>query len=459
MDNPFEMYVTDGRMRNAQPIGTIAEATFTTRHLAQPTGTFSMPDDHPLNKRLLSDDARVIVRYKDEHLMSGKVRSPKGKITPGGTVGYELADDFRWLVGTGAWVNPTNPAPATSLSATDVAAMGQASLPGGPSTAGADGTVQGQSGYYQWPAGVDLTESVVKNLIRVNFDRLNRWSQNNAPPPIAAFKARNYALAPDLGRGYSHRAAGDLPQVRNDSLDTYLIPLLRAAGLGIRFQQDPQSATVTVDIYQPKIYPQKLTVPSGIITDGDWSFTSTNATNVLVGGPGELAARIYRYFTAPASTLGALDVVETFKDAAGGQIDWPATLSDAYRVEKYMQLRPDIAPASYAEVLDAMVKGAADSLADGAPTAGVSVSLSETARFSYGGPKGFHIGDTMTISTGDSRALEFTDTLTECELKATANEGLVVTPVVGDKILNPNLRYARAIVGLAMNLRHRSTAK
>lgn len=455
MDNPFEMYVVDGQMQNRAPIGGVVGAEFTPRHLAQPSGSFSLPDDHPLNKRLLADDARVLVRYKGEHLMSGKIRSPKGKIVAGNSVLYELQDDWRWLVNTLAWVNPNNPAQASSLGATDTDGMGQAWLPGGPTTAGADGTIQGQSGYYQFPSNVDMTESVVKNLIRANFDRLNRWSRGLAAP----FDARRYTIATDQGRGYSHRTAGDLPQVRNESIDTYILPLLKQAGLGIRLKQEVGATTVGIDVYQPKIYGQKLTVPSGIVTDGDWSYSSPNATNVLVGGPGDLAARLMRYFTANSASFTTRDVIEVFKDAAGGQIDWPETLADAYRVEKYMQLRADIAPTSYADVLAGMVKGASDALTDGAPTSGVSVTLSETDRFSYGGPKGVHVGDTVTIATGDTRALEFTDTLSECTLKLSNDKGLEVTPVVGDKILDPNLRYARGIVALAMNLRRRSTAK
>jgi hypothetical protein len=403
----------------------------------------------------------VIVRYKGEHLMSGKVRSPDGDITPGGIVTYTVQDDWRWIVNTLGWVNPGNPIKPTSLAAATQSAMGQAWLPGGLATSGADGTIQGQSGYYLWPTEVRKTEAAVKALIQDNFDRLNRYYAQF--PQLDGFRARNYRLGPNLKRGIDHVNAGGLPQVRMGTLDTYIVQMLTAGNLGLRFAQDLDEPIVDVDVYVPAQGP-RLTVASGAVAAGSWSNTSPNATHATVGGPGDLAARMYDQVSTPRAgdtrtPFPSLDVIEVFKDAASGQIDWPETLSDAYRVEKYAPLRADVAATSYADALATIAEAAADALSDGAPSSGVSVTLSESKHFQYGGELGVHVGDWVTIATGDDRALEFTDQISECTLALTQDNGLVVTPVVGDKKLTPDQRFSRAIVRLARTLHRRSASQ
>lgn len=81
-------------------------------------------------------------------------------------------------------------------------------------------------------------------------------------------------------------------------------------------------------------------------------------------------------------------------------------------------------------------------VAEGAPTYGFSLRLGETENFSYGGD-GVHVGDKVTVNAG---GLVKTDLLRSVTISWTVEEGLVVTPVVGEDIQDqPNKALGKLI--------------
>jgi len=109
--------------------------------------------------------------------------------------------------------------------------------------------------------------------------------------------------------------------------------------------------------------------------------------------------------------------------------------------------------AIFSTYLDA---AGAKALAEGSPTSGLSLELSETEVFHFGGTDGIQLGDTITAT---SRGLSFTDRITEATLSWDATDGLTVTPRVGTKTDDPDRQLAEAIASLARAQIRLSTSK
>jgi hypothetical protein len=303
--------------------------------------------------------------------------------------------------------------------------------------------------YYVWPDGstfwggpsIDTAETAIKHLVGINFNRLGR------PVTIGA----------DLGRGGNARAAAMLPQVRFGSLDTNLESLLEWSGLHLTLRQDPTLPTINLEVGVPAVWPQTLTVESGIILDGTWSTADPEATRTIVGGPDELGARAF-WGINDATGLEAEygDIIEVFRDATGATRNWPDTIPDFKELAKYYLLRPEVSAADKAIFSTYLDAAGAKALAEGSPTSGLSLELSETEVFHFGGTDGIQLGDTITAT---SRGLSFTDQITEATLSWDATDGLVVTPRVGTKTDDPDRQLAEAIASLARAQIRLSTSK
>jgi len=303
--------------------------------------------------------------------------------------------------------------------------------------------------YYVWPDGstfwggpsIDTAETAIKHLTEINFARLGR------PVTIGA----------DLERGGNARAAAMLPQVRFGSLDTNLEALLKWSGLHLTLAQDPTLPTVNLEVGVPAMWPQTLTVESGIILDGTWSTEDPEATRTIVGGPDELGARAF-WGINDATGLEAEygDVIEVFRDATGATRNWPDTIPDFKQIAKYYLLHPEVSAVDKAIFSTYLDAAGAKALAEGSPTSGLSLELSETEVFHFGGTDGIQLGDTITAT---SRGLSFTDRITEATLSWDATDGLTVTPRVGTKTDDPDRQLAEAIASLARAQIRLSTSK
>jgi hypothetical protein len=205
--------------------------------------------------------------------------------------------------------------------------------------------------------------------------------------------------AGDLGRGAV--IPGGI-KARFQSLRDVLLPAVETAGLGITFKQDDNH--IVCDVYAPVTYPVILSERAGMITDWSWSSANPKATRVVTGGPGDGTARVFR--AQADATLEAQfgDKVEVFRDARDAD---NTTLQDARGSE---------------------------TLTDGSPKYGFSLTLAETDTFRYGG-SGVHVGDIVTVDLGFATR---TDVLREATLTWTADAGVVVTPRVGEIQDNPD---------------------
>lgn len=364
------------------------------------------PDSDAADMLANVDGARIVARYRDEHYLSGMVRSDGGSVTPDGNVTFTIEDDYRILNNAVAWVAPTRPVTPATL-----ADLGQAWQTG---PAGTVGTTTGQSGHFQFPADVESAEAAIKHLITTNLvTRLGR--------PVTVLENQN--------RGGNIRTGGLLATLtpRNGSIADEVAPILEWSGLGLRVWQEPRGDGFLVDVWEPETWPSVLDYTSGAVPSGNYERHRPTITRVLAGGPGESADRAFYTVTDAALEARYGDIIEVFADATGASLEWPESLAEAFRVPKYYGLRPEVTPdlkTRFANYLDAAAR---KKLAEGAALAKITAALAETDAFHMYGDDGVRPGDIVPILT---RSGNLSERITSATLAL--SNGLTITPTLGE---------------------------
>lgn len=443
-------------------LGDFDYLTVTERWLAQGTGELSVSATHPKLPLMLAPGARYIVELvggPDQVQVSrGSFRDPVGDFTPGGSVRFQLQDDWRVLNNILIRVNTDEGLQATSL--TDPAQSVEAPIPP------AAGTDTGRLGYYNTGGGPWIAEDAVRALIEQHLGQ--RW--------FAEFGVYRFAVPPSEGRGPD--VTDFMQQFRFCTIAEAITPILEYANLGLQFNAFASPgdgpAQETAVMWEPKTWPVTLTPDSGTVVGGEWSLSSPTATDAIVGGPGELASRAFLGSTDTDLRNEYSDLIEVFRNATGAPLEWPTSLAEQFRVAKYYHLLT-IADgvtmdqqAAFARFLDT---AAADVLAAGAPTSGVSLQLQESEGFRFGGIPmtvgvvgtryGFATGDYVTVAPSSQTnlsSLEFTARITETTLTQSA-KGLTVTPQVGKRIGDPDRDMAETVRAIADSNRRQAVAQ
>lgn len=444
MDSPFDITVYNKDFGFEGFVVDPGYAYFVPAWRDQGYGNFMLDANNPHTEILQTPGSRIVCEYRGEHLLSGPIRSRRGDILSNGSATYQVSDDRRLLRNTLAFVRPGAPLEASSLSS-----PGQTWRPAGD--AGTAGTTAGQFGYYLWPNGsavwngLDTTsaEFAIKHIIEVNLvQRLGR--------PVV--------IEPNLGRGGDIKAAGALPDVRFETLEEIVEKILDWSNLGLRMWQPKNGMAIHVDVYEPGEWVQPLTPESGIVRFGTYEVTAPISTRSVVGGPGEGLARAFTGIQGAGNLTEREedwnDVIEVFRDGTGATLAWPEALAANYRVAKYYPFQ--VGATAAAVFRDYLAAAGAAGIAEGAPTSGLSLTLSESETFHFGGSDGIQVGDLVTVK---AQGQTFTDRLLRAEISFTRDKGLEVTPVVGTKTDDPDEQVAEAITKLARALRNLSTAK
>ncbi|QSZ47235.1 hypothetical protein [Arthrobacter sp. D5-1] len=221
-------------------------------------------------------------------------------------------------------------------------------------------------------------------------------------------------VATDQGRG----AVGTYTFRMHPAYDR-LFPAVDQAGIGVTVRHSGNG--LLLDCYTPRNYPHRLSPESGTVIGGTYTLAAPTATRVVVGGQGEGVAREFRQYPDAAREAQWHDVIEVFRDARD------STSTDVF------------------------AERAAETLAEGAPLAGLSLELSETKHFRYGGD-GLRRGD---IVTAELDGLLYTDVLREVRLSAD-KDGDLATPVIGERLDDPDVRLAKSIRALKRDNTDRS---
>lgn len=199
---------------------------------------------------------------------------------------------------------------------------------------------------------------------------------------------------------------------RFHTLAERLFPAIETAGVGITFEQS--GAGIVCDVFVPPVFETILTEESGVLQWWSWTSTDPSATRVVAGGNGDWINRAFLQVIDTALETDHNDVVEVFQDARD------------------------------AENSTVLTSRANEALAEGAPKTGFAVRLSESETFRYG-KNGLVVGAKVTISVG---GITRTDILREVTMSYTRNDGVEVTPIIGEVHDNPDRSIANFLVRL-----------
>lgn len=243
-------------------VGDPDHLTVTPRHNQQPTAALTLAVDHRRAANLRTAGARVVITYRDEHLLSGPVRGIRTTGPgPARAETFEIEDDWRLLRRLLAWPVPAQPI-----------------------------TNQGGAEHHviTGPA-----ETVAKTLLGAAITR------TGAPITVAT----------DQGRG-------DTIEVRARMVPPadVLLPRLDQAGIGLTVRQ--VGAGLVLDAYEPTTWPGLLSEASGTLAESpQWSRTAPTTTRVVLGADGEGTARTFRSKVDTALEAQWGDVIETWIEA------------------------------------------------------------------------------------------------------------------------------------------------
>lgn len=450
MDNPFDITIYD---RDFGFTGRVVDPQFTNLVPSwqnQGYGNFALAANNPHTDALMEKGARLVVLYRGKRILSGPITSWQGGVAKGGAelVTYQFLDWavlFRRVL---SWVAPRNPLMPGSTSQ-----LGQAWMRPGYSVT--PGVTLHQTSYYQW-AAVDSAESAIKNLVRDNM--VTRLGM-----PIT--------IAPDLHRGPNPTAI--LPEVRMEPLADSLQPIMNFSGLSVAIWQEKYGTGWHMDVVEHGQWQQALTPESGIIVDGYYGVNHPEVTRPIVGGPGDSAARAYGGIQgAGLLTPDEVDFgypQEVFSETDGDfDFRWPDGTDDDHQVPKYYPFAVSATEAdrfrafldqAVAKALEVDPSSRFDSDDKVPPQPAVStlqLTLSETPTFHFGGDDGIQIGDYVTLRI---RGATFTDYVTECQMVFTRDDGVKITPLIGQKQDDPDVQVAQQLAALARAYARQQTRK
>jgi hypothetical protein len=383
----FRITTYDANFQRTGWIGAYQSISLTPMHNGVGQATFTIDADHPRAFDLMQEGARVVITSEPHTIDDAIITGP-----------------IRGMSGAG-------PGPRANITFSvedDYRVMQQ--ILGWPNPTGDifhqgyddDGETLGDYHRIQGPA-----ETVVKGFVAANNPRLGL--------PIT--------IAPDGARG------SDIDvRMRMHPLTERLMPAVDLAGIGVRVRQTslgPYGGGLTLDVYEPVTRERTITESSGILVEWGWSRSGPTNTRVIVGGQGEGIDRDFRLKT------------DTAREAAWG----PASVHEVFRDARDVEL------GNY----DLLDKRADETLAEGAPTAGLKLRLAETETFRYG--RTVLVGDKVTVTVAPG--VEITDVLRSANITHSTEAGLRIEPVVGDPTATDehDILIARAIARLAKGLR------
>lgn len=239
------------------------------------------------------------------------------------------------------------------------------------------------------------SEGVFKQALSENFARLGvPWS-----------------VAPSQGRGSATRA-----ELRMHPLADKLLPALIADNLIVTLAY-PATGQVVVDVREAKLVPGVVTLASGVLGSFGFDRTAPTATRIVVGGRGEGVEREFVEVRDDALEADWNDIIEGFVDARNTDVGSDITIDGR------------------------------EALTAARPTSGISSTLAESERFRYGST--YIEGDRVAVSIGPVDVVQ----QISVSISESANQGVEVTPRIGDIKDDPNEQLAQDIARLARGAR------
>lgn len=411
-------------------------------HNARGSVEFASTVDSPAFQWLAEDGARVVLTGASEMPWSGELSTEIGPATDlDRDITYTAVDDWGIVMDFPVPVNPNQPADASTLEALgqSVRATGVTSTPG---------TVENQVGYYIW-RNTGSAEGTVKAAIA---DTLRWWGRTDV------------VIAPNLGRG---GPPAMLPPTRFDRLEEVCVPIIEAAGLGLRIAQLVRNGIVdpyiTVDVWEPRTYGQTITPGSEVIQSGTYRRDRRPQANAVVGGgPGQDAARAFRV-ARDEESIAKHGVIPVFQDMTGLPVEWPDGLDQAYQIAKYLMLRSEVTAEAKAAFDRAFKEALAKALTERQITAVLTVALAESDGFFLGTKiidgerqRGFELGSAIPV---EAAGVKFTERIRLLTVTQTRGGGDQIEPSFGGGSSNEVDIIAREVANLGRKIAALTTSR
>jgi len=463
--NPFKLEVYTKAFAYQLDIGNPLRLTFTPRHNQQPTGELVMSARHHAVPTLAANGCRYRLWYKGEFLSSGVVdfKSAQGPMGLA-TVTYQLRDDF-WVINSIlGWQAPTS-----------------------------DISDQTSAEYRKYTGSA---EKIAKDLIRDNgLTRLGMpltiaTNQDRGGTVTGGLKVRmdqlGEVLLPMLekaGLGIRFRnTSGNRITVDVYEPVTQPLQLTEAGGQVLDYTWTARNPSVTrivaggsgekkeriFNSYTSTLEADYGTIIEAFADSADLGDEYRAAESDLESKNAQLETELKDRNEAWNKRERARNKRDTLLEnknvaqAVGGTTYTNATARYNEASNDYIQANVEYNTAYTAWTNAFNARNAAASLvgtrrmehraeleqrakekvAEGHATYGFSLTLGEAENFTYGG-NGVHVGDRITVDAG---GLEITDVLRSATLNWDAENGMKVTPVVGDNVEeNPDRKLASLV--------------
>lgn len=211
-------------------------------------------------------------------------------------------------------------------------------------------------------------------------------------------------------------------KLRMHPLVDRLYPKVHDAGIGCRIVQSDGRRRLVITEQQTHV--RELTEKSHVVQGKGFTSTLPLATRIVVGAGGQDVARVFREFIDAdlESLIG--EPRELFVDAR------------------------DVSPD--AVDLDAQCQDRADqAFAENAAKVALNAVLAETGAFKFG--RTFNVGDVISVRLAGVPLI--TDYVRECQIDWTADDGLMVTPVMGQWSDSTDSRLHAVVAAALKDLR------
>ncbi|NWL13320.1 hypothetical protein DM793_18810 [Paenarthrobacter nitroguajacolicus] len=352
-------------------IGNPSALSATVRHNLVSTLNITVPLAHERLPELMTDGARLKVKFKGRHLISGPIVSEAGE-TDGvsGQVTFTVEDDFRILRDILGW-----------------------QVPGSP--------ISNQSAA-EYRTYTGDAETIIKTAVAENG--------------ITRLAIPGLSVAPNLHRGGV--VPGGVP-LRMHPLADKMFPAMDEAGIGVTVRQI--GSGLVLDVYEPQLYPRKLSVKGRTLKKASWTKTRPESSRVVIGGQGEGTERNFR------------QVIDGARESQYGM-----------RAEAFRDARDN-------DASDVMDDRGRETLSETAAKNGISLDLVGTGIFQYG-PGGFREGDRVPVNLG--HGVLMTETIREVTLNWVSKDYASIQPSIGEISTQPARIIAQRLAALAKGVRN-----
>lgn len=471
-ESPFRITVYSKDYERLGWVDAPTSQSWHVRHNQQSNGEVIVPWRSDAYDLLNGPGKRVVVRYQNEFLLSGPVRTGRSEgFGPTRLVHFDVQDDFRLLNRFLMWPNP-------------------------------DRDIWDQTSMHDRRKAP--VETALLGYLSANIARLEE--------PIT--------LPASLGRGPTVAYNARFVTPMED-----LLARLDSAGLGIRVRQKSDGTGLAVQIYEGTQWPILLSEEGGTVLDSSLTHRGPEITRVVIGGAFEDKQREFYTLENPVLEEQWGDVIETFVDAGSVSGDYEdayaeyrreyqdlkeAQADSAARIEEYrraeravddaykayvraekikddhptsskalsrynralsrwdaaidrldaaqlelaehgddvsmetvdVRLALESLRAVYAQYRDDLLELGEAELAKGRAMVGFSVNLQEGEIFKYGGTEGIHVGDKAPIQIGDQK---YNEVIRQVSLSLSTSGQFTVTPVIGEVTGRPTTKLMKLI--------------